>query len=196
MDRLRRLRDPRQPRGRRYRLPGLIAMLVLGAMQGEYSLTRMWRWASDHWQDLVGPLDLWGTPKPASYDAIMHLVHALDPDQLAACLGVPSPSSDESGALAVGISKVHAERIRVVFCSAGLLYGHTLRSRPLAYVDPLEALVGFICEVPLSEISPIPSLSRPLPTLTPTLDRADSRSNAATALPDILAKAVAAVPQP
>jgi hypothetical protein len=44
---LKEIPDPRKRQGRQYPLYGLLAVLVLAAMQGERSLRRIWQWASD-----------------------------------------------------------------------------------------------------------------------------------------------------
>ena len=47
LERLRKVPDPCFRRGRVYPLYGLLAVLILAAMQGENSLLGMWQWAKE-----------------------------------------------------------------------------------------------------------------------------------------------------
>jgi len=50
---LKEIPDPRKRQGRQYPLYGLLAVLVLAAMQGERSLRGMWQWASGREAELL-----------------------------------------------------------------------------------------------------------------------------------------------
>lgn len=52
MAHLRGIPDPRRRQGRRYPLAGVLAMLILGAMNGQSSLRGMWLWAKAHKEEL------------------------------------------------------------------------------------------------------------------------------------------------
>lgn len=68
MERLSQVHDPRQ--GKRYRLTGLVGMLLLVALHRESSLRGMWLWAEGQWERIAGPLDLWGNARPPAYGTL------------------------------------------------------------------------------------------------------------------------------
>ena len=48
--------DPRQPRGRRHPLQGMLALVFLGLLARIREMAVLQRWATDHWDDLKEPL--------------------------------------------------------------------------------------------------------------------------------------------
>ena len=59
------LPDPRRRAGRRYPLPALLGMLVLGARHGEASVRGIWRWAHANWSSIWQPLGFRSPHVPA-----------------------------------------------------------------------------------------------------------------------------------
>lgn len=86
MARLSQIHDSRRREGRRYNLPGLIGMLLLGAVNGEESLRGMWLWGCGAWAQIAEPLDLWGTAGPPAYGTVWGLVAGLDAEELSQAL--------------------------------------------------------------------------------------------------------------
>lgn len=78
MDRLAAVPDPRDRRGRRYPLRGLLALLLLAALHGESSLRGMWVWASVRWQALRWVLGFEGNPTPPAYGTIWYVIKGLE----------------------------------------------------------------------------------------------------------------------
>ena len=52
LSQLEKIPDPRRAQGRRYPLKGLLALLLIAAINGESSLRGMWVWGCDHWKQL------------------------------------------------------------------------------------------------------------------------------------------------
>lgn len=75
------LPDPRRRAGRRYPLPALLGLLVLGAVHGESSLRGIWLWARANWSVLWQPLGFRSPHFPA-LTTIWNLLGALDADAL------------------------------------------------------------------------------------------------------------------
>lgn len=71
------LPDPRRRAGRRYPLPALLGMLVLGALHGESSLRGIWLWAHANWSSIWQPLGFRSPHFPA-LTTIWNLLGALD----------------------------------------------------------------------------------------------------------------------
>ena len=80
------LPDPRRRQGRRYPLPALVGMLLLGAMHGETSLRGMWLWACARWEDLWAPLGFWTPQRPPTLTTVWGLLARLDAARLDAVL--------------------------------------------------------------------------------------------------------------
>ena len=86
MERLSHVHDPRRREGRLYKLPGLVGMLLLAAVNGEEGLRGMWQWGCGAWQRIAEPLDLWGTPGPPAYGTVWGLLAGIDPEELSQAL--------------------------------------------------------------------------------------------------------------
>jgi len=87
MERLKQVHDPRRREGKRYRLTGLLGMLLLAAIHGEGSLRGMWLWGCGHWKQIAGVLDLWATEGPPSYGALWNLMARIDSEELSQAVG-------------------------------------------------------------------------------------------------------------
>lgn len=75
------LPDPRRRAGRRYPLPALLGVLVLGALHGESSLRGIWLWARANWSSIWQPLGF-GSPHVPALTTIWNLLGALDANAL------------------------------------------------------------------------------------------------------------------
>lgn len=82
MECLARVPDPRGRQGRRYRLAGLLACLILAGLNGETSLRGMWIWAREHAELLIWPLDFWDVGRIPALDTFWSLLRRLDVEAL------------------------------------------------------------------------------------------------------------------
>lgn len=180
MDRIRRIPDPRDPRGRRHRLPGLVGMMLMGAMQGERNLAGMWRWGASHWSHLVRPLDLWGTPNPPTLETVMKLCRLLDPAVLSEALGVSVPTAvPDADEEEQARHDEHKAQIRQILRAAGRRYKQSMELHPMYRFDYYEALASFLCELPLKEI-----LGEPPANTSPVAHNAPADSGVPRPQPD------------
>lgn len=97
MDRLHHLHDPRRREGKRYKLAGLVGMLILAAVHGEKSLRGMWLWACGAWEEIAEPLDLWGTPGPPAYSTVWEVMATIDAEELSKALCAGETVEQETG---------------------------------------------------------------------------------------------------
>jgi DDE_Tnp_1-associated len=81
LGRLGTLPDPRRRKGRRYPLPALLALVLMGMLHGRDSLRGAWFWARQHWGVLWRPLGA-RSPHFPSYNTIRDLLASLDADDL------------------------------------------------------------------------------------------------------------------
>jgi len=81
------VQDPRSRQGRRYPFPGLIALLILGALDGESSLRGMWMWGCKRWRKIASPLGFVGNPRPPVYGTVWYLLSMLDAEVLEQVFG-------------------------------------------------------------------------------------------------------------
>ncbi len=75
------LPDPRRRAGRRYPLPALLGLLVLGALHGESSVRGIWLWAHANWSSIWQPLGCLSPHFPA-LTTIWNLLGVLDASAL------------------------------------------------------------------------------------------------------------------
>ncbi len=71
------LPDPRRRAGRRYPLPAVLGLLVLGAVHGESSLRGIWVWARANWSSLWQPRGF-RSPHVPALTTIWNLLGDLD----------------------------------------------------------------------------------------------------------------------
>lgn len=81
LGRLAALPDPRRREGRRYPLPALLGLVVLGLLHGKGSLRGAWVWAQQRWGVLWRPLGA-RLPHFPSYTTVRDLLALLDPDDV------------------------------------------------------------------------------------------------------------------
>ena len=73
--------DPRRRKGRRYPLPTLLGLVLLGMLHGHDSLRGAWVWARVHWGLLWRPLGA-RSPHFPTYNTVRDLLTRLDVDAL------------------------------------------------------------------------------------------------------------------
>lgn len=78
---LHRLPDPRRPQGRRYPLPALLGLVILGTVHGESSLRGIWVWAHEHWSQIWQPLGF-RSPRFPALTTLWSLLARLEPATL------------------------------------------------------------------------------------------------------------------
>jgi hypothetical protein len=81
LGRLRTLPDPRRRQARQYPLPGILAALLLGALNGQTSGWGAWSWAREHWSAIWQPLGF-RSPHCPVYSTVWTVLQQLDAEQL------------------------------------------------------------------------------------------------------------------
>ena len=74
------LPDPRRPQGRRYPLPALLGLVILGTLHGQSSLRGIWIWARQHWPSIWQPLGF-VSPRFPALTTLWSLLARLEPAQ-------------------------------------------------------------------------------------------------------------------
>lgn len=154
IDGLSRVHDPRRREGRRYRLPGLIGMLLLAAVHGETSLRGMWLWGCSQWERIAGSLDLWGTKGPPAYGTVWGLMARVDANELGQVLGSASATGAETAYSVDGKvlrgSRRETEPALQVVTAVGHSYHGVLAQQEVNEGDTVEAAVALLCKMPLA----------------------------------------------
>lgn len=75
------LTDPRRRQGRRYPLPAILGLVLLGMLHGRDSLRGAWVWAHQHWSLLWRPLG-GRSPHFPAYNTVRTLLLTLDADDV------------------------------------------------------------------------------------------------------------------
>ncbi len=152
MDRLCQVRDPRRREGRRYRLPGVLGMLILAAVHGEGSLRGMWLWGCAHWQEIAWDLVLWSAEGPPAYVTLWNLLGAIDSEALGEAL-CASGSRQEAGISVDGKVLRGSKRVRrsalQVITAAGHRYRQVLAQRNVPEHELLDTVLALLHEMPL-----------------------------------------------
>lgn len=78
---LQHLPDPRRPQGRRYPLPALLGLVLLGTLHGQSSLRGIWIWARQHWPSIWQPLGFL-SPRFPALTTLWSLLARLEPATL------------------------------------------------------------------------------------------------------------------
>lgn len=79
------LPDPRRRQGRRYPLPAILGLVLMGMLHGRDSLRGGWVWARQHWSLLWRPLG-GRSPHFPAYNTVRTLLLSLDADEVDRCL--------------------------------------------------------------------------------------------------------------
>lgn len=109
MDYLRGIPDPRSRQGRRYPLPGILAMLILASLQGEKYLRGMWVWAQAHQEKLLEPLDFLAVGRLPALATIWNLLAQLDVEAL-----------EQEGLQALQVVTAAAQQMKIVLRQSGV----------------------------------------------------------------------------
>jgi hypothetical protein len=154
MERLSHVHDPRRREGRLYRLPGLVGMLLLAAVNGEEGLRGMWQWGCGAWQRIAEPLDLWGTPGPPAYGTVWGLLARIDPEELSQAL-CGGKVEQEEGAYTVDGKVLRGSRRGVaaalqVVTAAGHRCRTVLGQQTVTAGDQVEAALALLQGLPLA----------------------------------------------
>ena len=155
MERLSHVHDPRRREGRLYKLPGLVGMLLLAAVNGEGSLRGMWLWGCGAWQRIAEPLGLWGTPGPPAYGTVWGLLAGIEPEELSEALCGGEVEKQE-GAYTVDGKALRGSRRGVaaalqVVTAAGHSCRTVLGQQTVTAGDQVEAAVAILQEMALAE---------------------------------------------
>lgn len=153
MERLSRLHDWRRRQGKRYRLPGLVGMLLLAALHGESSLRGMWLWAEGQWERIAEPLDLWGNAGPPAYGTLWELMAHIDIEELSQALYVSRQANADDAYTVDGKvlrgSRRAAEPALQVVTAAGQDYRRILAQETVEAGDSVEAAIHLLQGMPL-----------------------------------------------
>lgn len=150
MNRLGTVQDPRRREGKRYRLPGVIGMLLLAALHGENSLRGMWLWGCAQWERICGPLDLWGTAGPPAYATVWELMARIDAEELskALCVEGDEEAISVDGKVLRGSRRATEPALQVV-TAAGHTYHEILGQVEAEEGNCVEATIALLSEVSL-----------------------------------------------
>ena len=100
---LRNIPDRRRRQGRRYPLAGIVAMLILAAMNGESSLRGMWLWARERREQLRDPLGFYTADGMPGLTQVWKIVGVLDPPDLEEIVRLWQQREQESGDRAISV---------------------------------------------------------------------------------------------
>ena len=149
------LPDPRRRQGRRYPLPALLGLVLLGMLHGRDSLRGAWVWAYQRWGLLWRPLGAHSPHFPA-YNTVRDLLAHLDMDEvdrrlqpwLEQLLDHPLGGVSADGKVLRGSKRDAAPALHVV-----ALVAHecatVLAQREAVEGDEVAALLALLREVPL-----------------------------------------------
>jgi len=154
MDYLAQVPDPRSRQGQRYRLPSLLACLILAGLNGETSLRGMWMWAQEHSSLLLWPLGFWDVGRIPSLDTFWSLLRRLDVEALlravnewlAAWSGVERISVDEK---VLRGSKREGKPALMVLAAAGQRVGLVLEQLEVNGGDKTAAALALLERIPV-----------------------------------------------
>lgn len=150
------LPDPRRRQGRRYPLPAILGLVLLGMLHGRDSLRGGWVWARQHWGLLWRPLGGHSPHFPA-YNTVRNLLLALSADDvdhrlrpwLERFLDHPLGGGSADGKVLRGSKRDELPALHVVS-----LVTHDcasiLAQRQAPDGDEVAALLALLTEVPLA----------------------------------------------
>lgn len=151
------LPDPRRRQGRRYPLPVLLGLVLMGMLHGRDSLRGGWVWAHQHWSHLWRPLG-GRSPHFPAYNTVRTLLLSLDPDDvdrrlqpwLERFLDHPLGGVSADGKVLRGSKRDSAPAFHVVSLvvheSASIL-----AQRQALDGDEVAALLALLTDVPLAQ---------------------------------------------
>lgn len=151
------LPDPRRRQGRRYPLPAILGLVLLGMLHGRDSLRGSWVWARQHWSLLWRPLG-GRSPHFPSYNTVRTLLLALDADDvdrrlhpwLERFLDHPLGGISADGKVLRGSKRDQLPALHVVSLVAHDC-ASILAQRQAVDGDEVGALLVLLTEVPLAQ---------------------------------------------
>ena len=150
------LPDPRRRQGRRYPLPAILGLVLMGMLHGRDSLRGGWVWARQHWGLLWRPLG-GRSPHFPAYNTVRTLLLALDSDDvdrrlrpwLERFLDHPLGGVSADGKVLRGSKRDELPALHVVSLVAHDC-ASILAQRQALDGDELAALLALLSEVPLA----------------------------------------------
>ena len=142
--------DPRGRRGRRFPLVGIVAMLLLGALEGEGSLRGMWLRGRKYWAALVRVLAALGLPvEPPALSTVWYFVQRVDAEALEEALGgwIEEEALSVDGKVLRG-SQREGERALEVLAAVGQRIGQVWGQRVVEGGEE-EAVLALLRALPL-----------------------------------------------
>lgn len=150
------LPDPRRRQGRRYPLPAILGLVLMGMLHGRDSLRGGWVWARQHWGLLWRPLG-GRSPHFPAYNTVRTLLLTLDADDvdrrlrpwLERFLDYPLGGVSADGKVLRGSKRDELAALHVV----GLVAhdcASILAQRQALDGDEVAALLALLTEVPLA----------------------------------------------
>lgn len=150
------LPDPRRRQGRRYPLPAILGLVLLGMLHGRDSLRGGWVWARQHWGLLWRPLG-GRSPHFPAYNTVRTLLLTLDADDvdrrlrpwLERLLDHPLGGVSADGKVLRGSKRDELPALHVVSLVAHDC-ASILAQRQALDGDEVAALLALLSEVPLA----------------------------------------------
>lgn len=150
------LPDPRRRQGRRYPLPAILGLVLLGMLHGRDSLRGGWVWARQHWGMLWRPLG-GRSPHFPAYNTVRTLLLTLDADDvdrrlrpwLERLLEHPLGGVSADGQVLRGSKRDQLAALHVVSLVAHDC-ASILAQRQAADGDEVAALLALLTELPLA----------------------------------------------
>jgi hypothetical protein len=151
------LPDPRRRQGRRYPLPAILGLVLMGMLHGRDSLRGGWVWARQHWSLLWRPLG-GRSPHFPSYNTVRTLLLSLDADDvdrrlqpwLSRLLDHPLGGISADGKVLRGSKRDQLPAVHVVSLVAHDC-ASILAQRQAVDGDEVGALLVLLAEVPLAQ---------------------------------------------
>jgi hypothetical protein len=151
------LPDPRRRQGRRYPLPAILGLVLMGMLHGRDSLRGGWVWARQHWSLLWRPLG-GRSPHFPSYNTVRTLLLSLDADDvdrrlqpwLSRLLDHPLGGISADGKVLRGSKRDQLPALHVVSLVAHDC-ASILAQRQAVDGDEVGALLVLLAEVPLAQ---------------------------------------------
>ncbi len=153
LEALRQVPDPRGRRGRVYPLHGMLAILLLAAMNGETTLRGMWQWGKLRAERLLRyeALGLWASGYPA-LSTVWTVLQRIDAEALVTALGALLPEKEHymvDGKALRGSKRRAGAGALWVLTVAGQELGAVLAQRELEGKDELTVALALLEEMPL-----------------------------------------------
>jgi len=137
--------DPRREQGLRYPLRGVLAMLLLAAVNGETSLRGMWLWGCEHWTRIKEQIGIERESAP-QYGTLWELLSRLAIEDLGASLmqwaeqnEIEMEIVDVDGKVLRGSKRRNGKAARQMIVAAAQGVGVVLKQQGVEEEDAIEA---------------------------------------------------------